>query len=284
MANYSLNAQHDYERLTRTMYDTQLSPFNRKTIGGKVVHFYGNESTYIWATVVETEGPEPEEFDLDAPLESDSKPEVVHKAKIEIGHYSAAGGQASSFLVQVPRFTTDAVLSLAVFNLVQRSIHNILQGKIPAAKRLIEAKDEMKNVMKSFRERKIDAKTAVDLMGEAIEKKQLAEIAAVAETAQMSKITRYLTKNSKFFSGAVGFVASVVGTLLFDTLVIPFVIQDFVVKVNVVNLDERAWTVDKWHGDNAIVVGGGDGFKPTTLDPPSGTVHCSAVRKANRLT
>lgn len=61
------------------------------------MHFYGDESAYVWATIVEKEGPGPEEQNAEAALSSDSKRGMVPKATIKIGQFSADGGEASSF-------------------------------------------------------------------------------------------------------------------------------------------------------------------------------------------
>lgn len=82
-----------------------------------------------------------------------------------------------------------------------------------------------------------------------------------------------MAKNIELVGGIVATVTAIAGTLLFDNFVAPFIIRDYTVKVNVINLDQRAWTINKWYEKNAIITGHKD-FKPVTLDPPSGAVHC----------
>lgn len=135
------------------MYDSRFDPFNQATLDdGSVVHFSGDESTYVWATIVEKEGPEPEEQDVKAAMESGSKRGVVPKATIEIGQFSADGGEASSFWSEVPRLTTDAVLATAVFKLVQGSVRSILLQNLPATESLMEAKIDLNKVLKKLRQ------------------------------------------------------------------------------------------------------------------------------------
>ncbi|KAJ4991033.1 hypothetical protein SVAN01_03383 [Stagonosporopsis vannaccii] len=272
LANSSLNTQNDYERLTRTMYDSQLDPFNQVTLDdGKVVHFYGDESTYVWATIVEKEGPEPEEQDVEAALKSNSKRGVVPKATIEIGHFSADGGEASSFWSEVPRLTTDAILATAVFKLVQGSVHSFLLRNLPATAGLIEAKKDLNGMLKKIENGEWSANNqqVLDFLEEAGKKVGSAETAVIAESAEAWSITSTVAKNIEVVGGIVGTVTAIVGTLLFDKVIAPFFLRDYTVKVNVINLDHRAWTIDKWYEDNAIITGNKD-FKPVTLDPPSG--------------
>lgn len=267
---WSQKAEDDHSRLVGHMYDTQLSPWNQTTVEGKVIHFYGDEKAYIWTTVAEAEGQEPT-ASLEEATNEPGTGKVVPKATVEVGFYSSGGGQAHAWYIVVPRVTTDVLLATTTATVAYRSIYNSIRNLTPMANKVAEARDAI-----SAAKKEVEVATDAAQKEAAMARLRVAEadfleytVAAGLEAEGMGATRAFLVRYGRILSGVGSMAAVIIVTCLFETFILPHIVQDFFVRINIVNFDKRTWRVDQWHHDNGIIAGGVR-FEEVTLDPPSG--------------
>ena len=254
------------------MFDSQLSPWNRTTLdNGKVVHFHQSKDgkSYVWSTVVAGEGDEPT-TDIEHAANLPAGIEVKAKSTVQVGFYSASGGQASSFLVDLPRLASDTAIALVVGSLVYNGLGSFIQGLTPAHHEWIDAAQKLQKAREAMVGTEgVQYMTAKQAFVEAETAAEVAMEKAALETSTKGAFTNFLKRWPRFGAGVGALAVTVIATYLFDKYVLPHIVQDFFIKINIVNLDKQSWKIDEWYHDNGIIAGGKD-FELVTLGPPSG--------------
>jgi hypothetical protein len=68
----------------------------------------------------------------------------------------------------------------------------------------------------------------------------------------------------------IGSCVIVMGVIiLFDTFVLPRIMQDFYIKINIINFDKRSWKIDSWYHDTGIAAEDQE-LKAVNLPSPHG--------------
>jgi len=80
-----------------------------------------------------------------------------------------------------------------------------------------------------------------------------------------------MAANPGWIAGVLSCVIVMGVIILLETYVLPHIMQDFYIKINIINFDKRSWKIDSWYHDNGIIAGGQE-FKAVTLPRPTGSI------------